>query len=833
MKRLIILFLLGLVFSNISAQKIIVSAQKKALSEVLIELRDQYDFQLSFNNDLLANYTVSIDKSFSSKDKTIDFLLRKLPLNYQKSNNVFLIFPEEKMTQYRIFGQILDIESLEPLPFSHLTINDSPMATDERGNFSFTSEIDSTFRVLASHLGYFFHDTLVNQGANQNIYLRPASTDLPEITVTDKIVQTFIKMGNQAGNLKLNHKIAGFLPTNNDNSVFELLRLQPGILAAGEQNNDLIIWGSYEGESQVLFDNITLWGLKNFYDDIGAVNPLVVKNIEVLKGGFDARYGDRVGGIVHITGKNGSRLKPTLNLTLNNITASGSYEQPIGKQSSLLVAFRQTYYNLFKNEKIKYASSNLGLSGQGLGQGADVSSLIDLDVAPDYKFHDFNFKFTTNWENGDNLSVSMMTGEDRYSYDITTESYTNAKKHKFEGNNQFGGSINYGKVWRNGNTSSLSVSRSELETKTSDVVSISRLRTNEEFFRRDDRSKNHILEYKATLKNSFVFAEDQNFETGINYINNEVNLIEDSLDINILHIKSRADRISYYFQNNLNISNGVSIKAGFLANYPINLKKVYWEPRISLSMKLSEYISINGAWGLYKQFITKSSVVSESGDYRYIWVGANEIDIPVLESVHHVAGGSYNNNGFTLSVEGYYKKTDGHTRYYKYRQEGNVSLGKSKSYGLDVFVKKDIGDHTLWVSYTLSKTLEKFDYFNSNEYQRALHDQRHEIKTAGLLALKPFYISANYIYGSGFPIYSARNKIAAEPDYTRLDAALIYKFNPKKTKCEVGILFHNILDRNNITYESYEKIPLNQINSISIYNETVPTSIRLYFKITI
>jgi len=117
-----------------------------------------------------------------------------------------------------------------------------------------------------------------------------------------------------------------------------------------------------------------------------------------------------------------------------------------------------------------------------------------------------------------------------------------------------------------------------------------------------------------------------------------------------------------------------------------------------------------------------------------------------LELVQQVAGGSYNNNGFAFSVEGYYKKTDGHTRYYKYRQEGNISLGKSKSYGLDIFAKKDLGDHTLLISYTLSKTLENFDYFNTNEYRRALHDQRHEIKTAGLLALKPFYISANYIY---------------------------------------------------------------------------------------
>ena len=52
-----------------------------------------------------------------------------------------------------------------------------------------------------------------------------------------------------------------------------LLRLQPGILASGEQTNDLIIWGSYEGHSQVLFDNFTIYGLKNFNDNISAFNP--------------------------------------------------------------------------------------------------------------------------------------------------------------------------------------------------------------------------------------------------------------------------------------------------------------------------------------------------------------------------------------------------------------------------------------------------------------------------------------------------------------------------------------------------------------------------------
>ena len=832
MKQFIVLifFVFGLQTTNSIAQKIQIKTNEKPLSAILIELRDKYDFQFSYNTELLSRYSLSVNRTFSTKEKALIYLLKKFPLNYELSGKVFLIYPEEKIIQFRIFGQLLDKESLEPLPFSHLSVNGNQMATDEQGNFSYTSQTDSVFNVLASHLGYFIHDTIVRYGDNKKILLTAAATDLDEITVTDKIVQTFIKENNQSGNLKLNHKIAGFLPTNNDNSVFELLRLQPGILASGEQKNELIIWGSYEGESQVLFDDITLWGLKNFYEDIGAVNPLVVKNIEVLKGGYDARYGDRVGGIVHITGKNGSKLKPSVNLTLNNITASGSYEQPIGKRSSLLLAVRHTYYNLFKDDQIKYATSNVNTDNIT----GEVPNYIDLDVAPEYKFRDANFKFSTNWENGDQLSLSFMGGEDRYSYDITNKIATNSKKHKFEGGYQYGGSLKYNRVWKNGNTSTLSFSRSELDKKTTDQTKIEHPKIDFLKVKRDDRSYNNIREYRAKLMNRFVISEDQIIETGLNFTKNKVDLKEDSLGVNILHLNSKLDKVGAYFQNILNISNGITIKAGFQANYPISLGKLYWEPRISMSVKVNDELSVNGAWGLYKQFISKSSVLSSNGSYRYIWVGADEKTVPVVESVHNVLGGSYHRNGFTFSVEGYYKKTDGHTRYYRYRKEGNISLGKSKSYGLDFFAKKDLGEHTFWVSYTLSKTIENFDYFKKEgEYIRALHDQRHEIKMAGLLSLKPFYLSANYIYGSGFPVYAGYNNIISEPDYQRLDAAIIYKFKVKKVKSEVGILFHNIMDKKNLTYESFEKVPLSQINSISVYTETIPSSLRLYFKISI
>ena len=74
------------------------------------------------------------------------------------------------------------------------------------------------------------------------------------------------------------------------------------------------------------FDGFTIFGLKNFNDNISSFNPLMVKDIEVHKGGFDAAYGERVGGIVNITGKNGNFNKPSFsrNALNGSINSKGS-----------------------------------------------------------------------------------------------------------------------------------------------------------------------------------------------------------------------------------------------------------------------------------------------------------------------------------------------------------------------------------------------------------------------------------------------------------------------------------------------------------------------------
>ncbi len=344
MKNFILFVLFTLFFQGIGKtqpQKIELDISGKPLNEVFFELRDKYGFQFSFNDKLLSAYNISVDREFGSKEEAVAFLLDDLPLGFEKNGDVFVVFSTRKKSgqdkkPVHISGQVVEAGTFEPLPFSYILINNRQIQSDQYGNFSFLASADTTFKLQISHLGFYVYDTLFTSSLKHKFLLNPAVKELGEIKVEGFTVERSTLIGEAAGKMKINHTIAPYLPGFGDNSIYNVLRLMPGVLASGEQSSDLLVWGSYEGQTKLEFDGFTLFGLKNYNDNIGVVNPLLIQNIVVSKGGYNATYDDRVGGIIEITGIKGNLGKPALTVNLNNSTINSLVEIPIGKKSTLL-----------------------------------------------------------------------------------------------------------------------------------------------------------------------------------------------------------------------------------------------------------------------------------------------------------------------------------------------------------------------------------------------------------------------------------------------------------------------------------------------------------------
>jgi len=833
-------FILMLVTISGFSQQVEIVTHNMPLNKILIGLRDKYKLQFSFNDQLLSQYSLSINRKFGSPEEAIQSLIKGLPLIYRKQGGILLILPDGKKatpSDFLLFGQIIESKTDEPLPFSNIQVNERIVVSDLKGSFAYQGSGDSLFHIKVSHLGYYILDTVLVAGINHRLNLIPSLIGLREIVIKGKSPDRSTQIGNRAGVMQINHQMSRYLPGNDDNSVFTLLRLMPGILASSEQSNGLIIWGSYEGHSQILLDGFTIWGLKSFNDDIDAVNPLVAKDIEVFKGGYDATLGDRVGGIVRIAGKSGSMDKPSFSLNVNNVTVNGMVEVPIWKNSSLLLSFRQTYYNLYNGKNILPSNNNNVVTTAG-----NSKPHIDYTVFPDYNYRDANVKFTTHSDKGELFYISLLGGEDHFKYTINQPSSRNTLiKNNSENNSQYGAAAFYGRSWRNGNITNITTSWSSFGSDLSDIQQAARP-NNTIILRHNDLTSNYINEFTSRVDNFISLSKSHVFETGIGLAMNDVGLAADSSGINQTNFKNQVSRVNGYLQDHITLPGEVDVKIGFRTDVPFNLHKVYIQPRISMSIKVTDFIKFNVALGIYNQFISKSSVVDEQGNYRYIWTACDNIDVPVLRGVHWVVGSSYHKDDFTFSVEAYLKHTDGLTRFIKRSQvfKNLIYTGEGRSMGLDFFVKKDYRGHTAWISYTLSKTEEKFDYSNGlfplsrlNRFRPAPQDQRHELKAAVIFNIKPFNLSANYVFGSGFPLNNGTilKPVYIEPDYNRMDVAINYRFNIGKVAGETGVSILNLFDSKNIRYSNFEKVPVDQSTSLNIYSEAVPFSPRVSLRL--
>jgi hypothetical protein len=830
-KVLFFLFFLSVPIISFS-QQVEVKAEARPLNEVLIGISTTYGIQVSFDDRSLSKYKVTLSGTFATPQAAIEKLLSGLPLEMIKNGDVFVIVRKKspvKPNSYSINGQVLEKGTMEPLPYSNIIINGNGMAADLKGSFGFISSTDSVFQIKVSHLGYYILDTLVSGNASLRFLLTPSVIGLTEVVIMNSLVEKSTLIGREAGMMKLNHQVANFLPGFGDNSVFNLLRLQPGILASGEETNELIIWGCYEGQSKVIFDGFTIYGLKNFNDNISAFNPLMAKDIEVYKGGYDARFGERVGGIVNITGKNGNTENTSFSVNLNNMTLNGMVEIPLFRNGSLIIALRHTYYELYNPGDVNSLFQRRKIS--------DSISTVDLNIVPDYRFRDMNIKYSARIRDNDLFYISLYGGNDRFSYAIDQPvNNLDITKNTEEHNTQSGGAAFYGKNWKNGYSTNFSLNYSALRSNFSDDLTVEKIHQQTIKEQKNLDAENIIHENTLQVDNRFPVHHAHILEGGMVYKANLVELQEDTFDIAQASFKDEARRLTLFFQDNITFLKIIDLKAGFRLTQALNLQKFYFEPRISVSVKAGESIKFNAAWGIYDQFVTKSSILDDMGNYRYIWTVCNNEDIPVLNSIHYILGASYNHNDLTVSLEGYYKDVTGLTRYIRNTANSieGIYEGKGRSYGLDVMVKKDYKWLSAWVSYSLSKTEELFEYFKDEEYRMAPQDQRHEVKLAALVNLDPIYFSADYVFGSGFP--TSPHILADDQEdlnYSRLDVALIYKFLDRRLKGEIGLSVLNVLNTQNIKYANYERIATNQTNSINIYTEAIPITPALYFKLAL
>ena len=790
------------------------------LNKVLLELRDAHGVQFSFNDKLIEECLISDSATYNNPKEAVISLAKRCDFELEIKHNVFVIYerkPEESppeiktSREYSLRGKIVDTESRETLPFAAIRVNKSGVVSDVNGHFTYAG-VDSTIAIMISYVGYQILDTILESSSIiHTLKLAPQSTKLKEVVISSdssskRIYGIVPPMGTQVGLLKLNSSVASLLPGSSDNTIFNLVRLQPGILAAGEQTKDYITWGSYKGQTQIVFDGITLFSVSSENDNIGAINPLMVKDIEVHKGGYNVHLGDRVGGLVNITGTDGNYQKTGVNVKLTNETVAGILNVPVSKRSSIQGAYRKTYYAFGK--------------------------LIRDEGVTHTNFTDINLKYSGESKKGSSYSISLLTSGDRLDSDVSKDrDFKFYSRFNSQIKNQFGVAGYYGKHWKKAGVTHLTLASSFLDSRIVNRLSFIEKETEEKLGPQGKlATKNEISETSFKINHVLPITRNHNFSFGVNLLQNKASYSLDSISDNLKTDWSNINRIATYVKDKMFITKKLHLEPGLKVDLPLGSPKPFIQPRLNVSYIPGDRWRVNLAWGVYNQFVVENTAVDEFGNQIYFWSIADGFMTHALNAVHTTGGLSYNHGRLNVNVEGFHKVTNNQSRYFFDYENQEVQFseyGISRSYGLDFFIKRQFYKHELWLAYTLGRTEEFFDYFESKEYQRASHDQLHELKSALLLDFSPVYVSLNYVYGSGIQNISQSETNETERFYSRLDVAAMCQLNLKKVKLETGVSIINLLNTANVRYNNFSAFHDNNIE----YTEATPFTPSVFLNI--
>ncbi|HEY3251189.1 MAG TPA: carboxypeptidase regulatory-like domain-containing protein, partial [Ignavibacteria bacterium] len=147
---------------------------------------------------------------------------------------------------------------------------------------------------------------------------------LKEFTYTTEEIDVVTERFRQAQNdmrtslINLSPKTTKIIPGVGED-VLRSLQTLPGVSAPNDFSSQLIVRGSGPDQNLIVMDDIEIFNPYRLYGVFSMFNPETLSEINLMTGGFPAKYGDRLSAVLDVTNKEGSKSKYFTGLTNVNI----------------------------------------------------------------------------------------------------------------------------------------------------------------------------------------------------------------------------------------------------------------------------------------------------------------------------------------------------------------------------------------------------------------------------------------------------------------------------------------------------------------------------------
>lgn len=856
MLRLFLLTILHLIFyCNLLAQqhhKYKIDYQNTSLIVALEDFSKKYKVNFGYDEELISKIKLSVNYETEKLDEAIEKLLIGTELKVQKLRDIYLIEPKKRKKENNIIlsGYVKDIETGNMLPYANIQADHEHFTvSSQNGHFKLELPFSDTIVLTCSYLGYKKLKTKLNSFEIEEIIelrLNKQSKLINEVIVKSSELKEDGLNSNSTGytlNLsKLNH-----LPIVGETDVFYSLKYIPGINGTSEKSSGVEIRGCSSEQNLVLYDGITIYHLDHFFGTFSALNSEAVQSIKVLKSGYEAKYGGRAVGVIDIVGKSGNFKKTKFGAGLNMLSANFYFDSPITKNLSLLIAGRRSFTDIIKSPVYNSLSGNHinGASESVYSLGGELEQISNESV-PEFYYYDFNAKLSWKPTKHDAISGNIYFGEDIYKVanqeEVAFYSYSAYNDTKW-GN--LGTSIDWDRQWSDDFYSQFNLSYSEFESNNFRYGEYIYKSKNIDSVKTFD--KNSIFDYSVRFDNQTNVSRNIDLDFGLHWSNKKIvykRINDNNLIINNIN---SANEISGYIQNRFKILSKIHFSSGLRINYYDLTNRLDIEPRLNLKYFIKNNLLIKGAFSIHNQYLNKVVARDYTANERDFWMFPDNENIPAVQSSHYIAGFVWNYKKIKIDIESYRMIFNGITGYQIPATEltfnpSSYYQGTGKSEGVDIFIQHTGDFYNTSVGYSYGKSTQKFNEIDNGTEFPSIYNQLHEIMLLQGINIKRWNIVTTFIYGSGKPytkpfgtytitlldgsnIYESNTILKNNkrlPDYHRMDIALNYSFNLKKTMLEFGVSIINIYNRKNfrsINYNIKETFDNNEKRTLIVENK--------------
>lgn len=481
-----------------------------------------------------------------------------------------------------------------------------------------------------------------------------------------------------------------------EKDILKSLQLLPGVDAAKDGSSVPSIRGGTTDQSLLLIDGMPFFNTSHAFGLISTIDPNMIESVDLYKGAFPARYGNRLSGIIDMQTKNISENKFRGGVSVGTISASGNLEIPVVKDKTyfLLTGRRSTIDLIAKGVRLIQEESTIPEPAFGdvygklthrfspKSQLTMSGSFTDDHLSFPSKGVDYKSNFSFNWRTA--------FGEANWMYTLNENLNSHTK-------------VYYNQL-RNQRKTLIKDSHTSMDDKLSSEVGEWSVRQMFDYKKGKHRVNSGIsfsqtafkpLRYSDMLAQE-SFDESKILSSGAVWIEERWNpnskwsitpMLRATLYSNQTDTKFIADprlRINYALNNdnlfefNLNSSSQpIDIAGQSALNFPME----FWMPFGNNKISRSELVSLG-------------------------WKNQS------LQNIE-------------FSAEAYYKNVRDQRFIYSYDDyinynEGGVYL-KGKAYGIESFVQWNCSPFQLSLSYAYSRSLNKYDRKWTGNYQDIPH----------------------------------------------------------------------------------------------------------------